>query len=258
MNPRREEAKRLRAQGMSLSQIGRVIGVSRQRVAQLLAPPPECKPRNDRRQAIVSLYEEGLTDADIARTLGVCLATVSKHRRGAGIKGRKCTPLLVPCEVDRLLEMVRAGVRYAAIGEAFGISRELVGTIARKHGVRRATARTPAPMGRTAQADITPPPAPRKPHADPHRADVLRLHSEGKAAKVIAQELEIPCAWVYRTLSKAGVKPNRTGSFLTKACLPIVVTMLRAGESRKAIAEAVGVSLYQIGIIAYRLRLGRV
>lgn len=246
MIPRREEAVRLRAQGMSLTKIGLEMGISRQRVGQLLAPAeraheptvrqvmpaPAPKAPDELTLQIIRLYEEGLTDADIARTLGISEGVAGDRRRRAGVKGRPTTPRLVPCDVERLLTMARAGAAYADLGAEFGLSPLYVTVLLRKHGFRRHARSAPA-----ASSD-----------------DILRLHNEGRKAADIADALKIPRARVYRALHRKGVMPIPSGSFMTKDDLPIVVEMLLAGETRATIAETAGVSLYHVGMTAYRLR----
>ena len=188
--------------------------------------------RDELTSQIVALYEEGLTDADVARTLGISEGAPGDSPRRAGVKGRPTMPRLVPCDVERLLTMARAGVAYADLGAEFGLSPRYVTVLLRKHGFRR-------------YAGSSPPASPD---------DILRLHNEGRKAADIADTLKIPRARVYRTLHRKGAMPIPSGSFMTKDDLPIVVEMLLAGETRTTIAEAAGVSLYHVGMTAYRLR----
>lgn len=189
---------------------------------------PKAFTRDELTSQIVALYEEGLTDADVARTLGISEGVAGDRRRRAGVKGRPTTPRLVPCEVDRLLEMARAGAAYADLGVEFGLSPLYVTVILRKHGFRRYARSSPD--------------------------DILSMHNEGRKVADIADALKIPRARVYRTLHRKGAMPIPSGSFMTKDDLPIVVEMLLAGERRATIAEAAGVSLYHVGMTAYRLR----
>ncbi len=145
MNPRREEAKRLRAQGMTFAQIGEALGVSRVRAFNLCRtpdPPSRIMPDD---AVIVALYESGLTDADVAQEFGVSAHHVWRVRYRHGVQGHDRVSRLAPCDLERLLEMARAGLTYATIGAEFEISRAYARAICAKHGIRRRPARKATP-----------------------------------------------------------------------------------------------------------------
>jgi DNA-binding CsgD family transcriptional regulator len=139
MSPRREEAARLRAQGMTFAQIGKVMGISRVRAFNLLRPP---KPSSRRIMpddaVIIALYAGGRTDADVAREVGVSVSYVRRVRRRHAVQGRSGKPSrFTPGDVERLLVMAKSGATYATISEELDISPGYACEICAKHGIRR-------------------------------------------------------------------------------------------------------------------------
>ena len=149
----RERARNLRAQGMTLAQIGREMGLTKQRVHQIFEG--QTPPRPETHQTIkrtlngdpmpddavfLALYEEGLTDGDVARVLGVHYWQARDLRRRAGVKARQGRPsVLAPCDLERLLEMARNGAIGAELAAEFGINMHYANYLCRKHGLNRST-----------------------------------------------------------------------------------------------------------------------
>ena len=140
----RAEVLRLHAEGLTNRAIARRVGRSYERVRQLLKEEgltrnPYCAPSHE--AAIVTLYEQGLTDADIAQELGMCEAWAGQVRRRAGVQGRTTPPKLAPVEVERLLTLARQGWRQVDIAAEVGLSQGKVSDIMRRHGIERQPAR---------------------------------------------------------------------------------------------------------------------
>ena len=139
MSARREEAARLRAQGMTFAQIGAALGISRVRAFNLLRPP---KPSSRRIMpddaVIVALYAGGRTDAEVAQEVGVSVSHVRRVRHRHAVQGREGKPSrFAPSEIERLLVMAKSGATFTMISQEFGISRGYACEICMKHGIRR-------------------------------------------------------------------------------------------------------------------------
>lgn len=145
MTPRQEEARRLALSGLLNTEIAVQMGISRQGVHNLLkatGTPSNRHPKPDAEQ-IVTLYQQGLTDGDIAQETGWCKATVQYTRYRAGTRGRiGGQPVLVPCEVERLCRLAREGWTQIELATEFGVNQTLISKTLIKHGLRRQTKRT--------------------------------------------------------------------------------------------------------------------
>lgn len=151
MSAQREEAARLRALGMSLAQIGREMGLTKQRIHQIFEgntpPRPEVPPAPKMTRkgvpipddaVFAAMYQEGLTDGAIARELGVDCWYVGQVRRRAGVKGRRgAPPKLSQTDLERLLDMARNGATGAEMGAEFGINLHYANRLCAKHGLKR-------------------------------------------------------------------------------------------------------------------------
>jgi DNA-binding CsgD family transcriptional regulator len=98
---RRAEARRLRDEGLSLSQIGRRLGVSQSGAVYLLRPPspprPSGKTRAERqeeaekrRERAEALFRKGVPPKEIARNFGISPSRIYKLlEKGGGVNKRK-------------------------------------------------------------------------------------------------------------------------------------------------------------------------
>ena len=139
MTPRQEEARRLALAGLTVKQIAVEIGITRQGVENCLKatgtqPHRVVKYTDDQ---IIAFHQDGLTDIDIARELGICTETVLKVRHRLGLKAHGSIPVLGPSEVERLLTRAREGARQVDLAKEFNIAQRTVSTYLIKHGIRR-------------------------------------------------------------------------------------------------------------------------
>lgn len=144
MTPRQEEARRLALSGLTVKQIAAEMKCSRQGVEKYLKatgtqPHRVVKYTDDQ---IATLHQDGLTDIDIARELGICTETVLKVRHRLGLKAHGSIPVLGPSEVECLLSRAREGVSQVDLAKEFGIAQPTISTYLIKHGQRRQTKRT--------------------------------------------------------------------------------------------------------------------
>jgi predicted transcriptional regulator len=144
MTPRQEEARRLALSGLTVKQIAAEMKCSRQGVEKYLkatgTQPHRVVKYTD--EQIVTLHQEGLTDPDIARELGICVNTVLKVRHRLGIKTHYRTPILSSVDVKRLLSLAKQGWRQVDLAEEFGVHQSCISKLLIKYGLRRQTKRT--------------------------------------------------------------------------------------------------------------------
>jgi uncharacterized protein YerC len=90
-------------------------------------------------EQIASLYQEGLTYADIETVFGVSQQHTQHALKRQGVQPRKggFSRKLVQCEIDRLLKMVGQGSTVKTIAYEFGINQTTVSSIVNQHGGRR-------------------------------------------------------------------------------------------------------------------------
>ena len=86
--PKRDVAAYLRGEGATLEEIGRVLGLTRERARQLLLPRAESKADAMAREweRIKPLMDAGLTSAAIGAAVGLRSATVSLRIRRRGYR----------------------------------------------------------------------------------------------------------------------------------------------------------------------------
>lgn len=145
MTPRQAEARRLALDGLTLNEIAAEMGVTRQAVQQLLKAtdttarrsPGNCRP-SPTPEEVVALYQEGLTDEDVARMFGISQYTVRDRRRKAGVKGcGGVPPRFTPTDVDRIVALHHEGWSQMKIAAEYGADQTTVSRTLRKRGIRQ-------------------------------------------------------------------------------------------------------------------------
>ncbi len=130
--------------GLTVKQIAAEMKCSRQSVETYLkatgTQPHRVVKYTD--EQIVNLHQNGLTDADIARELGICVNTVLNVRHRLGIKAHDRVPVLTSQDVKRLLHLARQGWRQTDLADEFGVHQSCISKLLIKHGMRRQTKRT--------------------------------------------------------------------------------------------------------------------
>lgn len=200
----REVARNLRAQGMSLAQIGREMGVSRERARQLLAPMKPLRVMPDD-AVIVALYEEGLTDSDVAQEVGVSRQHILRVRTRLGVQGRRGSPpRLVPCEVERLIEMAQGGATDEELSAAFNVSVTHAARIRCAHGLKRQTGRRKGVPARGVCKSRPSPVTRDKPAITPTDREIAQLRRCGLTCTAIGRLLGLNRNYVRGAIQRAG------------------------------------------------------
>ena len=183
---------RLRRSGMSLREIGRTVGLSRERVSQLLethGDPYTNKIRTRsleaRRVAIIRLFHQGLSQQAIAAELGMKSYTrVGDVLREAGLSRRAQMEEQKRVKDAEILALRQQGLNYGAIVERLGL--------ASKHVVAKSLARSGVKWKEPTNGD-----------------EVLRLRLEGLSPSQIAMRLGITSRRVLYALQKVDMAQRR-------------------------------------------------
>lgn len=86
--------------------------------------------------------------------------------------------------------------------------------------------------------------------------NILRLHHEGYRPRAIIAILSVSRTHVYRVLATAGVRPNPSPAYLSRADREEIVAMLQNGAGQKYVAEWLGVTQQRVSQIAAEMGVG--
>ncbi len=144
--------------------------------------------------AAVRLYQQGLTNFEIAEMAGVTPLRISQVLRSAGVSRPRGAPSRV--SRDDVLRLHAQGLSPREIAPQVGASAVRVAQLVAEAGLKPNT----APLAPTAR-DI---------EAARRRQQVLVLHRRGLPAGEIAARMGVTPVTVYRILGEEGLRPNVT------------------------------------------------
>ncbi len=202
---------------------GQSLGAQLRELDQVLASRPSPpnpignpgRPRTVDPDEAVRLYQQGLTNFEIAEMFGVTPLRVSQVLRAAGVsRPRGAPPRISREDVLRLHEQ---GLSPREIAPQVGASAVRVAQLISEAGLEPHS----APLAPTAR-DL---------EAARRREQVLDLHGKGLPAGEIAQRMDVTPVTVYRILGEEGLRPNPTPE---------------AAQARERRQEAIG--LHQEGV----------
>jgi len=177
-SPRQQEFARLAGEGLSLGEIARQCGVSRQRVSQVLQgigiDLPSKIEKDKARAVALSLLGDGLDRHQIAAKAGLCAGTVVKmaHKEGVSVPRKKNVRTKPDHPAKQLaIQDAKDGESYSEIAKKYGVALMTVHVWAKAAGVAPRTRGTVS----------------KKPLADLDVA--LRFAREGLSSRQIAIRL---------------------------------------------------------------------
>lgn len=210
---------------------GEVLGERLRDLDDAIAGRPAPLPGGRRRvvdpDEAVRLYQQGLTNFEIAETFGVTPLRISQVLRGAGVS----RPRGAPPKVSRedVLRLHGQGLSPREIAPQVGASAVRVSQLIAEAGLRPHA----APLAPTAR-DI---------EAARRREQVLELHREGLPVAEIAERMEVTPVTVYRILGEEGLRPNVTEEAArARERREEAIMLHRQGVSGSEVARRLGIS----------------
>lgn len=184
--------------------------------------------------AAVRLHREALTRAEIAKRIGKDERSVYRYLRAVGLTDQY-RRTLAPEQEQAVAAAYQAGEQAISIAARYSVSDHLVYATLRRTGF---APRVPGGLAKGID-----------------RERVIALWTEHQHTGEVAERLDVSISTVRYHLHAAGIElPPPNGRTYVNTRYPQVVTLIKAGSSRKEAAERLGITLHTVDYHVRRAR----